>query len=239
MKKIVKREPINPKEYNFNAIKSIKNKYPEFRQIGKSVTFALQYGGTYVTLMKNFGFSKETAINLEKAYHQLYVVSDEWNGNQLLSAKETGYVTCAFGLKVRTPLIKNIKSRVSNERASEERTAQNALGQSWGLLNNRAMNAVLKRIDEAGYSDSIYPIAAIHDASYYMIKNNSDLVSWFNQVVCEEASWQEHPAIQHDEVKLSGNLDIYFPDWSNPITLPDKISSNDLITFCYNKFKGL
>lgn len=238
MKKIIKREPINPTQYNIQQINSIKKKYPSYRQIGKSVTFALTYAGTYYTLMKNFGFDEKTARDLEKAYHSLYIVSNEWNKKQLFEAKHKGYVTCAFGLKVRTPLIKNIHTKGSFERMAEERTAQNALGQSWGLLNNRAMNAVLKRVDKEGYSNHIYPIAAIHDACYYMVRNDADIITWFNKVVCEEASWQEHPAIVHDKVKLSGNLDIFFPDWSNPITLPDNISADDLIKLCEESIKN-
>ena len=112
--------------------------------------------------MKNCGFTEELAKQVEKAYHELYTVSDAWVLSHINQAKIDGYVTGAFGLRVRTPMLLGAGSKLTNLQAAESRTAGNALGQGWGLLNNRAMNAVLKRVDEAGLTDSIYPIAAIH-----------------------------------------------------------------------------
>ena len=32
--------------------------------------------------------------------------------------------------------------------------------------------------------------------------------------------WQDLPEIWHDEVKLGGDLDLFYPNWSHGITLP-------------------
>lgn len=113
--------------------------------------------------MKNCGFSEEIAKQIEERYHTLYAESDKWVQDKIKQACIDGYVSGAFGLRVRTPMLYRANpNKLTNIQAAESRTAGNALGQGWGLLNNRAMNAVLKRIDEAGLTEDIYPIAAIH-----------------------------------------------------------------------------
>ena len=181
--------------------------------------------------MKNCGFDEVTAKQIEERYHELYKESDIWIKERIKEATVNGYVTGAFGLRVRTPMLLGANiNKLTNQQAAESRTAGNALGQGWGLLNNRAMNAVLKRIDKAGLTEDIYPIAAIHDACYYMVRNDIQTILWLNQAVTEEAKWQDHPVIQHDQVELEGQLDLFFPDWSNPITLPEKLTEPELIS---------
>lgn len=213
------------------SINSIAKKYKDWRQKSKAPSFALTYGGTYLTLMKNCGFDEVTAKQIEERYHELYKESDIWIKERIKEATVNGYVTGAFGLRVRTPMLLGADiNKLTNQQAAESRTAGNALGQGWGLLNNRAMNAVLKRIDKAGLTEDIYPIAAIHDACYYMVRNDIQTILWLNQAVTEEAKWQDHPVIQHDQVGLEGQLDLFFPDWSNPITLPEKLTEPELIS---------
>lgn len=180
--------------------------------------------------MKNCGFSEELAKQIEERYHKLYAESDKWVHDKIKQACIDGYVTGAFGLRVRTPMLYRANPyKLTNIQAAESRTAGNALGQGWGLLNNRAMNAVLKRIDEAGLTEDIYPIAAIHDACYYMVRNNPETVLWLNQVTTEEAKWQDDPVISHPQVGLEGQLDLFFPDWATPLTLPESLTEPELI----------
>jgi len=89
-----------------SSINSIETKYPELRQDSKAPTFLLTYQGTYYGLMNNVGLSKEVAQAIEKAYHEMYVISDEWVQDKLEQASKDGYVTVAFGLRVRTPILK-------------------------------------------------------------------------------------------------------------------------------------
>lgn len=221
-----------------SSINSIAKLYKELRQDSKPPSFALTYGGTYLTLMKNCGFSEELAKKIEERYHTLYVESDNWVRARIIEACQNGYITGAFGLRVRTPMLKGASiHKFDRLQAAESRTAGNALGQGWGLLNNRAMNAVLKRVDEAGLTDSIYPIAAIHDAAYYMVRNDASLITWFNKVVTEEAKWQDHPVIYHPQVGLEGQLDLFIPNWANPLTLPESLNQEELIQLCINHIK--
>lgn len=223
---------------NKESVNSIKDKYPKYRQKVKAIGFSLQYGGEVTTLVRNSGLDLQLANEIYENYHTAYSTSLEWKKEHINQAKIDGYVTGAFGLRVRTPMLLGAGSKLTNLQAAESRTAGNALGQGWGLLNNRAMNAVLKRVDEAGLTDSIYPIASVHDACYYMIKNDAEIITWFNKVVTEEAKWQNHPIIEHPLVGLEGQLDLFFPSWATPLTLPEDLNQEELINLCINHIKG-
>jgi DNA polymerase-1 len=217
------------------SINSIKQKYPDLRQLSKAPTFLLTYGGTYIGLETNCGFSKEDALKIEANYHQLYVASDEWVKAKLDEAAKVGYVECAFGLRVRTPLLKQtLRSNSSSpyEAAAEARTAGNALGQSYGLLNNRAANEFLDKVLASPYALDIRICAQIHDAIYLMVRDNIEVVEWVNKNLIECMSWQELDEIKHDEVKLGGELSIFYPDWSNEIVIPNNATQTEIENIC-------
>lgn len=184
--------------------------------------------------MKNCGFSEEEAKSIEASYHEMYQVSDIWIQNHIKQACEDGYIITGFGLKVRTPVLANTiySDNMPSLASAEARTAGNALGQGWGVLNDRARHETIQRIDDANLSKDILPIASIHDANYYLVKEDTGLITWLNQVVGEEASWQDHPIIAHDKVHLSGELGLFYPDWSNEITLPNNATEEEIISIC-------
>lgn len=185
----------------------------------------LAYGGTYITLMKNCGFDLDTAKKIEANYHELYKESDDWVQSNLKQATVDGYITGAFGLKVRTPLLQqSIFTHLSTEAQAESRTAGNALGQSYGLLTNRAMNEFMDRVYDSKHKLDIKPVAMIHDATYFLAKNNPEVVKWLNDNLIDCMEWQELEEIKHDKVKLGAELEIYYPDWSNPIPVPNRAS---------------
>lgn len=213
-----------------NQVNAIKKTHEELRQLSKAPTFALTYGGTYITLMNNCGFSEQQAKFIEANYHDLYKVSDEWVQDKIKQACEDGYVTVAFGLRVRTPLLaQSVYTKLSYKAAAEARTAGNALGQSWGLLNTRACNKFMQDVWDSPYAEDIRIIAQIHDASYYIIPNNIDIVKFINDNLVKHVQWQEHPDIQHPTVKLGGEVDIFYPSWKYSVTLPNNASLNDII----------
>lgn len=148
------------------SINSIKHKYHEIRNRSKAPTFLLTFGGTYIGLMKNCGFTEEEAKSIEANYHELYKESDDWVKSKIAKATETGYVELAFGLKLRTPLLSQVvlgTSRTPYRAEKEARTAGNALsGQSYGLLNNRAAVAFMKRVHASKWKYDIRPVALIH-----------------------------------------------------------------------------
>lgn len=208
---------VSPEEHDVFRINSIKVNYPAYRQDSKSPTFALTYQGTYITLMANCGFSKLLAQTVEARYHQLYVVSDQWVEDKLNQACKDGYVTLAFGLRLRTPLLKQVvlnTSKTPYEAAAEGRTAGNALGQSWCMLNSRAWSAFMKKVRKGKHRLDIRPCSQIHDAGYAMIRDNMETLLYTNTHLSHEVSWQNDPLIQSEDIKMSGKLAIFYPNWS-------------------------
>lgn len=152
--------------------------------------------------------------------------------SRLAQAATDGYVTVAFGLRVRTPLLGQTiagNRATPTEAAAEGRTAGNALGQSYGLLNSRASMAVMEQVRKhPNYRTMVRPCAQIHDAQYYLLRNDLNLLTWFNELVVREAEWQELPEIQHPQVKLGGELTVFYPTWKDEMTLPNGATADQI-----------
>lgn len=217
------------------SINSIGEVYPKCRQDSKAPTFLLTYGGTYHGLMKNLGWPEDKAKRLEANYNSMYVVSKEYIAKRIQQASKDGYVEVAFGLRLRTPVLHASilgGKYTPREASAEGRTAGNAMGQSYGLLNNRAAVEFMKRVHAAGYQHDIKMIALIHDAIYLLCREQIDLINWVNRNLVECMSWQELPEIQHQTVKIGGDLDIFWPSWAEAVTLPNNASNDEIIDVC-------
>lgn len=229
-------------EDTVESINSIQDKYKKLRQESKAPTFLLTYGGSYIGLMQNCGFSEEKAKLIESKYHELYAVSDEWVASKLEQASKDGYITAAFGLRVRTPMLHKVvwnTSKTPYEAQAEGRTAGNALGQSWGTLNNRAANEFMERVWNSPYAELIKPCGQIHDSQYYLIPDDIEIVKWVNDNLVECVQWQDHPDIWHEEVKLGGEFGIFYPSWANEISLKNGASIEEIRSTCtegYDKY---
>lgn len=222
---------VSPSVHNVQRVNSIKKLYPVQRQDSKAPTFALTYQGTYITLMANCGFTKQLAQSIEASYHELYEVSDKWVQDKLEQACKDGYVTLAFGLRLRTPLLKQVilgTSRTPYEAAAEGRTAGNALGQSYCMLNSRANSEFLEKVRNGEYRLDIKPCSQIHDAGYYLIRDDMKVLIYTNTHLSNAVRWQEDPAIQNEHIKMSGELSIFYPNWSKEMTIPNETSIKEI-----------
>ena len=218
--------------HKINSINSIKKKYPELRFDSKAPTFALQYMGTWHTLHKRCGFSKEKAQEIEKAFHDLYKISDEFNSKNKEFMEEHGYVECAFGLKLRTPIISQCilgNSRTPYEADKEARSANNAITQSWGMLLNRAMNATNTRIEQAGYSTHILPCNMIHDAGYFLVQKEPKYIKFLNDVLIEEMEWNNDEIIRSKDVPMEASLEIG-KSWDTLVPLNNNATIKEIET---------
>ncbi|XP_069177036.1 DNA polymerase I-like [Procambarus clarkii] len=213
---------INPD--SVDSINSISKKYPKWRQASKAPTFLLTYGGSFMGLMNNCGFDKETALAIEANYHEMYKVSDQVIQERLQRASELGYAEVAFGLRVRTPSLTNGRRGPSVE--ADKRTVGNAMGQSYGLLNNRAVNALMSKAKSIGIP--VYPCAQIHDASYYIIRDDLETIDWMNRNLPKEMEWQGLPDITHPTVGLGGELSIFKKSWGKEISLPNNATKDEI-----------
>jgi DNA polymerase-1 len=232
---------------NVAEVNAIKKTHPEERQDSKAPTFALTYMGTWATLMKNCGFSEQLSKEIETNYHELYKESDAWAKDKLDLCCKQGYIDVAFGLRIRTPLLaKSVldNSKTLREAQAEARSVGNAIsGQSYGLLNNRAAIAFMSRVWASEFKYDVFLVSLIHDAIYLIMKDDIRVVEWVNNALTEEMSWQELPEIQHPQVKLGAELDVFYGGWHQPITLPNHASKEDILRICkegvdeYNKPK--
>lgn len=213
------------------SINSIAKKYKDLRQKSKAPTFLLTYGGTYHGLIQNVGLDEDEAKQIESNYHDMYKISDEWVKDKIDNAAKDGYVTVAFGLRVRTPTLKQslMNSRITPyEAQAEARTAGNALGQSYGMLNNRAGIDLQRRVMQSKYRYDVLPVAHIHDAQYFLVRDDIDVISYLNKNLVECMEWQELSEITHPEVGLGGELSVFHPTWEVEYPLPNNGSHDAL-----------
>lgn len=226
-------KPINYVDYDVYQINNLKSTHSKLRSISKVVTFPLTYFGTSKTLQESCGLSVEEADEIYKNYHDMYVVSDEWINKETFEVSKKGYATTAFGLRIRTPELANVvwdSSYVSQKAKAEARTVGNAIsGQSYGLLTNRAANEFRQRVKDSVYRNDIHIIALIHDAIYIEWTDILDITEWVNNNLIECMVWNDLPELKHEIVKLSADLDIFYPSWSNPITIKYQMSQSEII----------
>jgi DNA polymerase-1 len=209
-----------------DSINSIETKYPELRQKSKGPTFALTYNGTWHTLVSNIGIPIDEAKQIEKNYHKLYAVSDKFTETQIAHATKHGYMECAFGLQIKTPILaSSIYGSTVTPYAvtAEARSANNAVTQSWGMLINRALIATNKLIEQSEFVYDIYPINTIHDAAYFLVKDTPEAISFLNKILIKEMQWNEHPLIQSKDVLMEADLEIG-KSWDKQTSIPNNAS---------------
>jgi DNA polymerase-1 len=186
-------------------------------------------------MMSNLGWPKDKSQAIEANYHELYKESDAYVARRLKQAAKDGYVTVAFGTRVRTPLLAQVNwggVKVPYEAQAEARTAGNAMGQSYGLLNNRAAVDFFRKVWASKYRLDIKPVALIHDAIYILIRDDVEIVEWANCELIKSMQWQELPEIQHPTVKLGAALDIFWPSWAKATTLPNNADQQTILDMC-------
>lgn len=213
-----------------DSINSIAKKYKSLRQDGKTPTFALTYAGTAYAIMDQCGWAKEKAQMVEQRFKKLYHTSIEYVADKIQQASKDGYVTVAFGLRVRTPILKKtiLKTRSTPKEAeAEARTAGNALGQSYCLLNSRASNEFMGKVRKSEHRLLIRPSAHIHDAQYFMIPENLAIIMYMNEHLVKAVEWQDDPNIYHPKVKLGGELSIFTPSWAWEMELPNGVTEEE------------
>jgi DNA polymerase-1 len=221
-------DPSDPKSVN-----SIAKTHKGIRSDAKPVHFALQYLGTWSTLMNNCGFSADESKVIEARYKDLYKVSFDWVNDRIQEASNIGYATSAFGLRIRSPLLHQVvlgNRKTPQEAQAESRSLGNAVsGQSFGLLNGRASAEFMQRVRASEYVYDIHLCAQIHDAIYLYWTPSIEITLWVNTNLIECMAWSDLPELQHDRIKLSSELDIAYPTWADTVTIPNGANEETLI----------
>lgn len=212
-------------------VNRVSKTHKHLRQASKTISFALQYQGTWLTLVNNSGLEENQAKEIEARYHELYQVSTNWTKAKIKQASIDGYVTLAFGLKLRTPVLqKSVIGSIKNTQLAEAeaRTAGNAVsGQSYCQLTTRALVGVMKRVWASQWRTEILPCMTIHDALYFIIKDDLECLEWFNKVLIEEMSWQDLPELADPDIHLTAELEVY-KNWAKPIAIPNNATYEEL-----------
>ena len=232
----IRFDEVTKEEYLAFHVNRIQNEHKDLRQMSKAPSFAMQFQGTYITLMKNLGWSESQAKGVEANYKKLYQESIDWVNAKIEEAHTKGYSEGAFGLRIRTPVLAQTiygASKLPKEAAAEARTLGNAIsGQSYGLLNNRAAVEFMQKVWASKYRYDILPVALIHDAAYFVIRDDVEVVEWTNRELIKAMQWQELPEIQHPTVKLGAALDLFWPTWATVTTLPNNADQVTIRQLC-------
>ena len=104
--------------------------------------------------------------------------------------------------------------------------------QSYGLLNSVTLNKVLAKVRELGKELDVRPVASIHDANYFYIRNDIEVLHWFNALYIEMLEDYDLPELQHPVVKLTGDLELYSPTWAHSSSIPVYDDIADTLAAC-------
>jgi DNA polymerase-1 len=110
----------------------------------------------------------------------------------------------------------------------EMKTAGNALGQSYGLLNSHSANLFLQRVWDSEFKYQIMPCMQVHDSQYYMVRNTLDCLKWVNDNLIECMEWNQLKPIQHPDVHLGATLELYHKSWAEKISIPNRVSKDEI-----------
>jgi hypothetical protein len=91
------------------------------------------------------------------------------------------------------------------------------------MLINRALIATNNILEQSDMVYDIYPINTIHDAAYFLVKDDPMSVKFLNDTLIKEMQWNAHPSILSNEVKMEANLEIG-KSWDKQFTLPNNAS---------------
>ena len=230
------RKYITKEEYLAGVINSIADTYPELRKKSKTVTFALQYKGTWHTLVNKTGFPKTEAKKIDQAYKDTYQVSIQWTANKIAQAAKKGYVELAYGGRLQTPVLAQtvLGNRATPSAAdAEARSAGNALTQSYCFLNIDTLVRFMENVWKSEYRYTILPIASIHDNNLFTIENSYTSVKFFNDEYIKCLQNYSIPLLEHPIIKLTGETEIMHYDWSNPVKLSHGMSIQELYSLCH------
>lgn len=195
----------------------------------------MQYGCGPGKIQQLLKCSKAKAEQVYSAFHNLYSGLAEFGNKNKIQGMTYGYVTGAFGLRLRTPKLKAHKAgtKESTEVGSEARSASNMVTQSWGMLMNRALIDFNNRLETSPYKNKIRLINTIHDAGYMLVKAEPEVIKWANDNLVDCMKWQDG-IISSNEVKMEAEVDFGL-DWAHQETLHNNASIAEIEEFLKNK----
>ena len=210
------KKEIDRETYRINVINSIKKKYPEIRQKGKSYTFGMSYGASEHLVGKE----------IYEAYWTLYKVTKEYQDGIIKQAEKQGYLISRYsGLRL---LIPDIKSWSSQIKEKAQRVATNFNIQSGNILTLYAIVCFQKKIEEAGLINEVKIVNTIHDSILLYIKLNPKIIKFVNDnlIKCMIGNYN-NSLYEEPIVKLEAELDLGY-NYKENITLSNNINEKEI-----------
>jgi DNA polymerase-1 len=181
----------------------------------------MAYGSGPGKIQQLLKCSRAKAEEVFAAYHNLYKGTADYATRNIQLAKRQGYITGAFGLKLRTP---GINARDEGKVGAEGRSLNNMTIQSYGLLTTKASILFQQAIEREGKIDDVLLINNIHDAIYVQCKANPETVKWVNDKLIE---CMTEDYIDNQKIKLTAELDIGY-SWDKQSTIDNNISLEEI-----------
>ena len=190
--------------------------------------------------MRKFGFSEKKAKFIEASHKKLYVTYYKYVEDQIEVAKIKGYLTLAFGLRLRTVKLNIGRSGgvPQYQIEEEQRSAGNAIFQSYGLITLNALAKIMNEVwAHEKYFDRIVPVTTIYDSLYFEMDNDLEQLTWMNEVITRNMlDLAGVPELSHEETNLGVDVEVLYPDWSTKLWIPNNGTSEE-IQKCINSHK--
>jgi DNA polymerase I len=140
----------------------------EQRDVGKTITFALQYGMKPQGLADRLGISEDEAEALYEKYFSAFSSIATWNERQIAQAKASGHVMSKFGRVLPIWEYQSDKHWIRNkgDRAAVNYPIQ---GSATGDMPRIAMVRARKALRAAGLHDRVHLVMNIHDALQWYV----------------------------------------------------------------------
>lgn len=91
------------------------------------------------------------------------------------------------------------------------------------------------KVRKSQHRTHIRPCAQIHDAQYYLIPDDLDVLMYVNEHLVKAVQWQDHPDIAHPEVGLGGEVSIFYPSWEKEIVIPNGATQEEVLNIIAEK----
>ena len=95
------------------------------------------------------------------------------------------------------------------------------------MLLNRAMNATNSRIEQCGLGMDILPCNMIHDAGYFIVREELECIKFLNDVLIEEMEWNDDKAIRSTDVPMKASLEIG-KSWDTLVPLTNNATMEEI-----------
>ncbi len=183
----------------------------------------MSYGAGPTKIASQLKISKAAAETIFNNYWDLYKEIRSYNTGLIKTAQKTGSIRSVFsGLRLLTP---NLNSNDAGIIAKETRVIGNFAIQSGNILTLLRAIEFQDWVEKEGLTDRVRIFNSIHDAVYFYIDKDVELIERVNKKIVELLTRD----YKKDQViPLEAELDIG-ANWKNQKTLPNNATKSEIL----------